>query len=177
MYDFIIVIAILLLILSYSLKNKISLGDTSIVIFILLLIYSIYNNLSYYYILICFVFIIVLHSNHYNNSINKVKNILSPYYKKYIGLGKNDNLNIEKDENYVDDDECVGDTYVDDCCINNYDEENINKSYDEYDYYDEMMENYNIEEQSEDEDIRSMFSFDTDNNIDNNINDNIDDNE
>ena len=158
MYDFIIVIAILILILSYSLKNKISLDDTSIVIFILLLIYSVYNNLSYYYILICFVFIIVLHNNSYNSTINKIKNILSPYYEKYTGIDNNENnLNIEKNDEK--------------CCIENYDV-NINKSYNE-DYYDEIIENYNNEDQSDDEDIRSLFSLNENN--DNNMN--IDDNE
>jgi len=163
MYDFIIVIAILILILSYSLKNKISLDDTSIVIFILLLIYSIYNNLSYYYILICFVFIIVLHSNSYNSTINNVKYILNSYYEKYIGLNNENNLNIENCD--------------DDCCIDN--DEKINMVYNDNliktqdkDYYDKIIENYNNDEYSDDEDIRSMFSIDTDKNIDSNENTN-----
>ena len=172
MYDFIIVIAILILILSYSLKNKISLDDTSIVIFILLLIYSVYNNLSYYYILICFVFIIILHSNSYNSTINKVKNMVSLYYEKYIGIGLENNNNCD---------------YSNDLCNDDCNSHNINKKYEEInneynedglhdvsleqDYYDEMMEKYDNNEQN-DEDIRTMFSIDEDNEINGNKNTN-----
>jgi len=173
MYDFIIVIAILILILSYSLKNKISLDDTSIVIFILLLIYSVYNNLSYYYILICFVFIIVLHNNSYNSTINKIKNILSPYYEKYVGINIDNSNNNCISSNDICNDDCYShnNTELYEEINNEYKKDESNDVSLEQDYYDEMMEKYDNNEQN-DEDIRTMFSIDEDNDIDGNENTN-----